>query len=161
VAEVGVYKGDFAARINQLFNDRCLYLFDTFTGFTDVDANVDQEKNFSLADQDFSDTSIESVKSKMPFPAKCIFKPGFFPDTAKGIEDKFCFVSLDADLFQPIYEGLKFFYPRLSNGGYIFIHDFNNENYKGAKHAVKQFCEENKIGYLPVPDSGGTAVICR
>src|SRR6188508_837716 len=30
VAELGVYKGEFAKRINQLFPDKKLYLFDTF-----------------------------------------------------------------------------------------------------------------------------------
>ena len=33
VAECGVYKGEFAKRINQCFPDRNLYLFDTFEGF--------------------------------------------------------------------------------------------------------------------------------
>ena len=35
VAEVGVYKGDFAKYINYFFPDRKLYLFDTFEGFPD------------------------------------------------------------------------------------------------------------------------------
>lgn len=29
VAELGAYKGEFAKRLNQLFSDRKLYLFDT------------------------------------------------------------------------------------------------------------------------------------
>src|ERR1041385_1300392 len=33
VAEVGVYKGEFAKRLNQLFPAKKLYLFDTFEGF--------------------------------------------------------------------------------------------------------------------------------
>ena len=28
-----------------------------------------------------------------------------------------------------IYEGLKYFYPRLSLGGYIFVHDYNSSLY--------------------------------
>ena len=32
-AELGVYKGDFAAEINKAFPDRTLYLLDTFEGF--------------------------------------------------------------------------------------------------------------------------------
>ncbi|HCT91620.1 MAG TPA: hypothetical protein DF613_09630, partial [Lachnospiraceae bacterium] len=37
VAELGVYRGDFAIEINRLFPDRTLYLFDTFTGFSPED----------------------------------------------------------------------------------------------------------------------------
>ena len=37
IAEVGVYRGEFAAVLNQLFSDRALYLFDTFEGFSEND----------------------------------------------------------------------------------------------------------------------------
>lgn len=161
VAEVGVYKGDFAKRLNTIFNDRRLYLFDTFEGFTQQDITVEQQNGFSNGNQDFSDTSIRLVESKMPYPQNCIFQKGYFPQTAEGINDQFCFVSLDADLFLPIYEGLNFFYPRLQPGGYIFIHDFNNDQYKGARKAVQQFCKENHTHYSPIPDNGGTALITK
>jgi O-methyltransferase len=64
-------------------------------------------------------------------------------------------------LYDPIYAGLCHFYPKLVCGGYIFIHDFNNDLYKGARKAVEQFCEEQKINFFPLPDSGGSAVICK
>jgi O-methyltransferase len=70
-------------------------------------------------------------------------------------------VSLDTDLFEPVYQGLLFFYPKLVPGGYIFIHDFNNDAYKGAREAVEKFCREQKINYLPIPDLGGSAVIVK
>jgi O-methyltransferase len=161
VAELGVYKGRFARYINQYFPDRTLYLFDTFEGFDKRDLISENQKNFSSGEQDFSDTSVEAVLKLMPFPQKCNPVIGFFPESAKRINDSFVFVSLDADLFEPIYNGLKFFYPKLVSGGYIFIHDFNNDAYKGARKAVEQFCEEFKINYLPIPDVGGSAVILK
>src|SRR5688572_13114934 len=78
VAEVGVYKGDFSKRLNQLFFDRKLYLFDTFEGFADSDILIDHKSGYSKASQDFSNTSQEAVRNKMPFPEKCIFKKGVF-----------------------------------------------------------------------------------
>lgn len=161
VAELGVYKGKFARYINQYFPDRKLYLFDTFKGFDNTDVKSEIENTFSKGDQDFSNTSVSKVLEIMPFPKQCIIKEGFFPGTAVGLEDEFVFVSIDADLFQPIYEGLKYFYPRLKRGGYIFIHDYNNDEYKGAKQAVKKFCEETGISSLPLPDSGGSAIISK
>ena len=97
----------------------------------------------------------------MPFPKKCVPVKGFFPESAKDIDDQFVFVSLDADLYEPIYAGLNFFYPKLVSGGYIFIHDFNNSNYKGARKAVVQFCNEQKINFIPIPDSSGSAIIAK
>lgn len=161
VAELGVYKGKFARYINQYFPDRSLYLFDTFEGFDKRDLKSEKENEFSTGDQDFSDTSIESVLKLMPHPKKCIPIKGFFPESAKSLNDTFVFVSIDADLYEPIYNGLVFFYPRLVTGGYIFIHDFNNDNYKGSRKAVEQFCKEQSINCLPLPDSGGSAIIIK
>ena len=75
--------------------------------------------------------------------------------------EEFVFVSIDTDLYDPIYNGLLYFYPRLIKGGYIFVHDYNNDGYTGAKKAVQQFCKENQISFTPLPDSCGTAIIAK
>lgn len=46
-------------------------------------------------------------------------------------------------------------------GGYIFVHDYNNDLYKGTKAAVKKFCEEMDVRIFPLPDAAGTAVIIK
>lgn len=161
VAELGVFRGDFSKRLNVLFPDKKLYLFDTFEGFSEDDVRFEKAHDYSTGSQDFTRTSVELVRSKMKYPQNCVFKKGKFPDTAVGVDEQFCFVSLDADLFQPIYEGLTFFYPRLVAGGYIFIHDFNNDQYPGARQAVSQFCTEQHIGLVPIPDAGGTVIITK
>jgi O-methyltransferase len=161
IAELGVYKGEFAKRLNQLFSDKKLYLFDTFEGFDAKDIDTEKQKSFSNGEQDFSDTSVELVLNKMKFRDNCIVKKGYFPESAIGVDDKFCFVSIDADLYEPILSGLQFFYPKLQPRGYIFVHDFNNDLYKGAKKAVIEFCSDNNIGYLPIPDSCGSAIITK
>lgn len=161
VAELGVYKGEFAKYINALFQDKTFYLFDTFEGFNAKDIEQEHNHELSKGNQDFSETSIALVLSKMKNPDKCVVKKGYFPDSLMGLEDQFCFVSLDADLYQPILSGLEYFYPRLVTGGYIFIHDFNNEEYPGSRKAVLEFCGKNKIPYLPIGDSWGTVVISK
>ena len=44
-------------------------------------------------------------------------------------------------------------------GGYIFIHDFNNDGYLGAREAVVKFCSENGLHYTPIPDACGSVII--
>jgi O-methyltransferase len=161
VAELGVYKGKFARYINKYFPTRQLYLFDTFEGFSESDVLVEKKRSYSTGEQDFSETSVESVLKLMPFPQKCIPIKGFFPDSAQNVNDSFAFVSLDADLYEPIHSGLQFFYPKLVEGGYIFVHDFNNANYKGARKAVEEFCIARNIGFVPISDAGGTAIISK
>lgn len=161
VAELGVYKGKFARYINQYFPGRKLYLFDTFEGFSKTDIKSELQNTYSTGEQDFSNTSVEKVLGIMPFPKQCVIRAGYFPETAIGLEEEFVFVSIDTDLYDPIYNGLQYFYPRLKKGGYIFIHDYNNDSYKGAKQAVRNFCNENNLPYLPLPDSGGSAVLMK
>lgn len=160
-AELGVYRGDFAKIINHFFSDRKLYLFDTFEGFDKRDVASDIKGAFSRGSEDFSGTSEELVLSKMEHPENCIIRKGWFPDTAQGVDDTFCFVSIDADLYKPILAGLEFFYPRLAHGGVIMIHDFNFEGYKGSRQAVKEFCDRNGTGYVCITDSCGSAVITK
>jgi O-methyltransferase len=161
VAELGVYKGKFSKYINNYFPNKTLYLFDTFEGFDERDKETETKENFSGGDQDFSNTTVEKVLAIMPYPKQCRIVKGFFPESATGIEDVFCFVSLDTDLYEPIYNGLVYFYPRLSKGGYIFIHDFNNDAYKGARKAVEHFCRENNVAFVPIPDLGGSVIIAK
>ena len=159
MAELGVYKGEFSACLNQMLPDRKLYLFDTFEGFHNNDKN---EKDTILGGmEEFKDTSVQIVMKKMIEPNSVIVKKGYFPDTAKGIEEKFCFVSIDVDLYQPTYHGLEYFYPRLSHGGYIFIHDFVFFFFSGVKKAVYEFCEKNKISFVPLLDKCLSAIITK
>ena len=161
VAELGVYRGRFAKKINEAFPNRKLYLFDTFEGFDQRDIKKEISNNYSTASVDLANTSVDLVLEQMPFKDNCIIKKGFFPDTALNLDETFAFVSIDADLYQPIYEGLKYFYPRLSRGGYIFIHDYNNHEFKGSKQAVRDFCKEHTISYFPLSDYAGSAVISK
>jgi O-methyltransferase len=162
LAELGVYRGAFAAEMNRLFPDRSLYLFDTFSGFDLRDVAVEGERKFSRAETgNFADTSVEAVRERLPFPDMAVFKAGYFPETAAGIDDTFAVVSLDADLYKPLYDGLRFFYPLMARGGYIIIHDYNNSRFAGAKQAVREFCEENQVFVFPLPDLHGTGIIVR
>ena len=90
------HRGTFARQINRAFPDRTLYLFDTFDGFPEQDAQIDNDRNYSPASQDFSRTSIEVVLGRMDHPERCVVKKGYFPLTAEDLEDEFVFVSLDA-----------------------------------------------------------------
>lgn len=50
----------------------------------------------------------------------CIIKKGWFPSVMEDVEDTFAFVSIDMDLYRPILEGLRYFYPRLAVGGILW-----------------------------------------
>lgn len=171
VAELGVFRGDFAKFLNEIFYDRKLYLFDTFEGFDEKDMEIELKNKFMREDNLQSThhflknvgTSVDLVMGKMKYKENVIIKKGYFPDSANLVEEKFCFVSLDVDLFKPMFEGLKYFYERLTPGGYIFIHDYNHKAFGGIKEAVKKF--ENIIGKrinkVPICDHAGSLIITK
>lgn len=164
LAELGTYKGDFAWQINRRFPTRDLYLFDTFCGFDQHDIQMEHQLYESkVSAHDFSDTQIQEVIDRMPHPQRVIARQGFFPDTAAGLEHvRYALVSLDADLFAPTLAGLRCFYPRLSPGGAILLHDYNSAQFPGVKGAVEAFEKEyGPLTLLPLCDLHGTAVILK
>jgi len=162
IAELGVYKGELAAILNRLFPQRRLYLFDTFEGFSENDLSDGQERQHSFSSAgDFHDTNVDLVMSRMASPENVIVRKGYFPETADGLDETFALVSLDVDLYKPIAAGLEYFYPRLSPGGCIFIHDYNNVRYKGVKVAVEQFVSTSGAPLVQLPDLAGTAILSK
>ena len=160
IAELGVYKGYSARELNKLFKERKLYLFDTFTGFDERDVMHEKKYgNIKTVTNNFSDTSIQQVKSILPYPENVVFCKGYFPDTTENIEEKFALVSLDPDLYLPTLNGLRYFYPRLSKGGCILLHDYNSTQFPHAKRAVDDFSKESDIKIIPLCDLHGSAVI--
>jgi O-methyltransferase len=76
-------------------------------------------------------------------------------------EDKFAFVSIDCDIYEPIREGLKFFWPRTVPGGMIFIHDYSSGYWPGATRAVDEFCQANRVRGMLLPDFAGSYVLVK
>ena len=164
VAEVGVFTGAFARWINAAFPNSKLYLFDTFEGFDRRDVDYDLAagfKNEGIFEGNLKFSDIDAVLNRMPFKEKCIVRKGFFPDTASGIEDSFSFVSLDVDMFKPIYAGLEFFWSRLVKGGCIIVHDYAAKQWPGVKKAVREFSQKNNAPFLPLSDLCGSAVFVK
>lgn len=161
VAEAGVYGGDFAKYINIYFPNRTLHLFDTFEGFDARDIAVEAENSYSDAKANhLFRTSVELVMEKMTHPEMVQIHKGYFPDTAIGIKDKFCFVNLDMDLYLPTYNGLNFFQDKMTERGIILVHDYYTEEYKGAKAAVDQFlAEQAKDNIIRYPIGDGVSIM--
>lgn len=172
VAEFGVFRGSFAALINQKFCDRKLYLFDSFEGFEPSEAEA--EKKLGRCEEGFiishKDTSVEILMNKLPHPQNAVICKGFFPEsiTEEAREERFAFVSLDVDFEESTYQGLEFFYPRLSEGGYMMIHDYktysvNAHFLEGVGKAVERY--ERKLGArlkkVPIADGAGTLIVVK
>lgn len=163
-AELGVFRGEFAQYINIAFPDKKLYLFDTFEGFDACEA-LKEVRNGNTTDafvEAYKQTSMGDVIQRMTHLDQVEIKQGYFPKSLKGLEETFAFVSIDVDFEDSVYEGLKYFYPRLAEGGYIFVHDYNS-SLLGVERAVDRFEKEmdGMICKMPLCDANGTLVISK
>ena len=195
VAELGVYRGQFASCMNRLFPERTLYLFDTFEGFDPEELERGFRRGEQVSGQEIDGiqvfplgagrhgtnpaksiprrtagegleaahkkTSLDLVREKLTFPERAVFRPGLFPKTAEGVEDHFALVSLDVDLEESTLAGLRYFLPRLSEGGLLLLHDFGNDRLPGVSRAVSRYEEEigKMLPAVPLCDRNGTLVI--
>ena len=155
-AELGVYKGETSQIIHLLAPERKLYLFDTFEGFPSEYLEIMDDSHR------YKDTNVELIKKTIGNMNNIVIKKGMFPETAVGLESEFfSFVHLDVDLYYSTLKGLEFFYPRVSKGGYIIVHDYNNPNESnmGVLKAVKEFFSKKPEKIIEIPDIYGSVII--
>jgi O-methyltransferase len=160
-AELGVHKGVTAKAIHWMDVDRKLYLFDTFNGFDPRDLTVEVQQEDKFDPSNSSDTDVEIVRAYIGGNDNLIFKKGYFPETTLGLEyERFALVHLDADLYVPTLEALKFFYPKMNPGGVIIIHDYNH-TWDGIPKAVNTFVENIPEPIIELMDWQGSVMIIR
>lgn len=163
IAELGVYKGYTAKLIHYYIPERKLHLFDTFEGFTERSVIAEKEKtNLSISESHFADTSLDSVKEYIAQKNNnVLYYKGYFPESIPENFNQlmFAFVHLDADLYKPILEGLKYFYPRMSIRGLVVVHDYNA--WPGVRKAVDEFFFDKKELPVPMPDKSGSVLIVK
>ncbi|MBX4211228.1 MAG: TylF/MycF family methyltransferase [Candidatus Yanofskybacteria bacterium] len=137
MAEVGVFQGGSARVIMEADPSKHIHLFDTFQGLPELTV-YDQESAFHEGQYS---VGLEEVKNNLKNHKNFTLYPGLFPKTANPVKDhKFSFVNLDVDLFQGTFDALEFFYPRLSRGGGILVHDYAKPG--GVKKAVDDFFKD-------------------
>jgi O-methyltransferase len=170
--ECGVYTGNHPALacktiLENNFQFRNIYLYDTFTGLTkpgDLDNTLDGGAyQLSSADtlktwlnhksnygNNWCEESLEKVTEKMNetgYPTdKIIYVSGDVRETlliTKNLPDKISVLRLDTDWYDSTKIELEVLYEKLSDGGVIIIDDYFHWN--GQQIAVNEFMEKNSI----------------
>lgn len=162
IAELGVYRGQSSALLALYAEQfrRKIYLLDTFDGFAAHQHEEDMGEGKKAA---FKDATLMDAQRIVGNYADSRWIVGAFPDsvTDEMREDKYAFVSIDCDIYDPIRAGLEFFWPRMEPGGMIFVHDYSSGHWPGATRAVDEFCRQHNAGGCLLPDFAGTFAISR
>lgn len=160
-AEIGVFRGLSARIINKYFPNSKLHLYDTFEGFSENDVETERlVGRHDVKTGQFSDTSVDIVMEDMEYPDQVIIHKGYFPDTADGLDEEFCFVRIDVDLYAPTKAALEIFEPLMVKGGVMLVHDYFGNQYPGIKKIVKEFMVKHPELYkMPIGDDMSIAII--
>lgn len=152
--ELGCFEGDtsllFAELLRKNFSDKKLWIYDSFEGLPEKG-----DKDFSEAGKDFQKGELFATKrfvkqrflrANLPVP---IIKKAWFsnlnPET--DLPEKIAFAFLDGDLYDSIRVSLELVAPKMSEGGIIVVHDFNNEQLPGVTRATEEFLVKNDANF--------------
>jgi len=147
IAELGVYNGATAALMLKNSGKR-MHLFDTFEGLPE------SENRFEKGEYKGSLATVRRNLSQ--WQNRTEYHVGLFPASADGIETRFSFVHLDADLYSSTKSALEWFWPRISQGGAILSHDYPLSD--GVVRAFQEFFENRPEIFVPLSGSQCVAI---
>jgi len=156
VAECGVYEGASSLLMFERVRNtnKKLHLFDSFEGLSipnDEDGTYWTKGDLSIPEQ--------VVRGNLPKSDRILYYKGWIPERFHMVNDnKFSFVHLDVDLYQPTYDSLVFFYPRMVLGGIILCDDYGFDSCPGAKKAIDDFFMDKQEKIINVPTGQAFAV---
>jgi len=167
IVECGVWKGgSMMAALSTLKNlndiSREAYLYDTFEGMSEPDANdkaVNGESADTLlkkGDKSQSDSvwcvaGLDEVKknvSQINYPAdKIHYVVGKVEDTLlHTVPDQIAILRLDTDWYQSTKMEMEVLFPKLVKGGVLIIDDYGH--WQGSRKAVDEYIAANNIKIL-------------
>lgn len=152
-AECGVYLGNGLMACAEIAKESNLpihfYGLDTFSGLpplSETDKMHAPEQAVYRQKTLFADTSVVAVQesiNRRNLTDYITLVPGLFQDTLSSLpQQKYFFVNIDCDLYEPHLECLEFFYPLMEKGGIIFFDDYYSVDYPMASLAINKFMKD-------------------
>ena len=187
LVELGCFVGESSKYLRKtldVFNsDKKLFVYDSFEGLPDLSK---WEEGTPWKPRTLKTSEEVLVRN---FEVNGLNRPdkivkGWFKDIKEeDLPEKVSFAFFDGDFYDSIYDSLVKVYDRVSEGGYIFFHDYQRPDLPGVDQAIKDFLNERgeeywvysvtnqlgllikghnkikpkkKIGFLHIPRTGGT-----
>jgi O-methyltransferase len=139
IVECGTWKGGSAASLSLVcrITGRKLYIFDSFEGLPAPDPRDREGPAYHAGE--FLGTLAEVRKNVTRYGAIecCEFVKGWFSDTLPTLKDDVVLVYLDVDLEASLHDCVRYLWPRLIDGGYIFTDEAVSVNYTALFYSEK------------------------
>jgi len=139
LAELGIFRGGMTKMLAVDNTHKTVWGLDTFNGIPE-----DESMSGGHRVGDFA-CGYPDVQRYVEDQPNIRLVVGQFPAsvTKELAENTYSLVHLDADIYQATKDGLQFFWPRLSRGGIILLHDYEWRRCPGVKGAVDEFLTSN------------------
>jgi O-methyltransferase len=164
VVELGCYVGEsskyIAKTLLELKSDKKYYVYDSFEGLPDVseyEKNTGWRPGTLKTSEDIFRVNLTTNNLPCPVITKGWFKD--IPDVA--LPPKISFAFLDGDFYTSIYESLEKIYNKVSDGGYILVHDYDRPDLPGVKAAIVDFFNKNNYPLHIDVVCDQLAIICK
>lgn len=131
LVECGTWKGGSAISLS-LAAELCgrkLHIFDSFSGLPPSECanygSVGEDTSGSYAEGDYCGRLEEVTENIRRYGRieNCVFHQGYFCDTLPKFQEPCAFVFLDVDLIESLHDCLRFLWPNLQKGCYLFTHE--------------------------------------
>jgi hypothetical protein len=117
-----------------------LHVFDSFEGlseFTEKDGSNAHEAEVRAAFRSNFDELAKKIN-----PARTVLHKGWIPQVFHDVDvGRVAFAHIDVDLYEPTRDALWFVYPKLIEGGAMFLDDYGYKSFPGATAAVDEFVQ--------------------
>lgn len=162
-AECGVYRGggSFLILVSQQgIGGKTHHIFDSFEGLSEPDVRDDPKHRTAFVWQKH-DLAVEEevvVRNLSGFENVRLYR-GWIPQRFEEVADRhFSFVHVDVDLYQPTYDSVAFFYPRMNRSGIILCDDYGFTTCPGAKEAFDDYLVDKPESVIQLTTGQGMLV---
>lgn len=142
VVEIGTFRGGSAALIAEALraaNAACdVHVVDTFAGHIDATITAhDSDEHFGGK---FAGTSYQDVQAFLAaYPPVRVHQGDAAAVIAAWPDRRYAMVHIDVDLYGPTLDCLRYFGPRLADGGVLVMDDYESPTCPGVSLAVHEY----------------------
>jgi O-methyltransferase len=166
--ECGVYRGDMSWVVTEMIdlpgNQRTMYLYDTFRGFSDKYSSPadypDAPHFFDFANEGYGKAGLyEAVTARFRTKSYVRVIRGIVPDILKETApSRISFLHIDMNSPGPERAALELLYDRISPGGVIVFDDYGWSIFRKQKESADEFMALQSTSILELPTGQGLAI---
>jgi len=163
IAECGCFDGGSAYFLAQVAPNVKIHLFDSFEGLSAPGNNdIPDDKTISQWKQGDLSTSESKARRILTEFDNIIYHKGWIPSKFNEVDNEnFKLLHIDVDLYQPTFDSLDFFYPRMNKGGVIILDDYGFSTCPGAFKATKDYIVKKNISEQVILLTTGQGIIIK